>query len=127
MCLLLIAAVPLMAADRVAYCKDARELASITEQLPGYVISSDADTPAQLIPPMKLRAHGLLGASHGFPVCIAVVVDESGKALDAAAYTPKRVALSKRERATLLAQHFTPALQDGIAVKSIFLITVRGN
>lgn len=104
------------------FCQEARELRSITSQLPDYPLSSDLDVSAAVVGPLKLKPFALLSAAKGQPVCIAVVVSESGVVQDAAAYSPKRVALSKQERGQLLSTTYTPARQAGVPTKSIVLI-----
>lgn len=106
------------------FCKGAKELRTITSQLPDYPLSSDLDTSAGVVGPLKLKPFGLLSAAKGQPVCIAVVVSETGVVQDAAAYFPKRVALSKLEREQLLSTPYTPAKQAGVPTKSIVLIKV---
>ena len=124
---LLCMTLPSVAAGPSKYCEEAKGLATVTEQLPGYVLSSEARTPAKLTSPMNLKPFGLLKASRGLPVCIAVVVDASGAVLDAAAYSPKRTALSRQERKILLAQKYTPAQGENGAVKSIVLMKVSSD
>ena len=104
------------------FCERSKSLSSITKQLPDYVLSWKADTPVVVYPPLKFSAINLLLAARGQPVCIAVGVGEAGEALDAAAYFPKRLALSKTERQELLAIKFQPATQDGKPIKSIMVM-----
>jgi hypothetical protein len=104
------------------FCEEAKELKTITSQLPGYVLSWEAESPAVVVPPLKLDPRGLLKAARGESVCVAVVISETGEALDAAAYYPKRIALSKAERKQVLANTFEPAKQAGIPVKSIIVV-----
>ena len=119
---------PLLAAEPKAienpdrFCEDAKELASITAQLPDYELSWKADTPVVVLPPLKFDVRGILSAARGQPVCVAVVISETGAALDAAAYFPKRVALSKNERNQVLANKFKPATQAGVPIKSIMVM-----
>jgi len=111
---------PIANPDR--FCEDAKELASITSQLPDYALSWNADTPVVVVPPLKFNPHRVLAAARGQPVCVAVVVSETGMALDAAAYFPKRVALSKSERKQVLANTFRPAKQAGTPIRSILVM-----
>jgi hypothetical protein len=118
----LIAAEPKPIENPDRFCEDAKELASITAQLPDYALSWQADTPVVVLPPLKFDPRAVLSAARGQPVCIAVVIDESGAALDAAAYFPKRVALSKNERKQVLANQFQPATHAGVPIKSIMVM-----
>ena len=104
------------------YCKDVSGLSDVTSQLPDYSLSSDLDTSAAVIGRMKFRPFGLLSAARGQPVCIAVVVSETGVVQDAAVYSPQSVALSREERKQLLSTRYTPAMQGGVPTKSIVLI-----
>ena len=127
LCIALPVAAAPAAAGSTKYCQEAKELTSVTEQLPGYILSSDAKVPAKLETPMSLRPQGLLKASRGAPVCIAVVVDASGAVLDATAYSPKRVKLSRQERNNLLAMKFSPTQGENGAVKSILVFEIRAD
>ena len=118
----LIAAEPKPIENPDRFCEDAKELASITTQLPDYALSWQADTPVVVVPPLKFDVRGVLTAARGQPVCVAVVVNEAGAALDAAAYFPKRVALSKNERKQVLANKFQPATKAGAPIKSIMVM-----
>ena len=111
---------PLANPDR--FCEEARELKSITSQLPDYALSWEAESPVVVLRPLKFDPRRLLRDARGQPVCIAVVVDESGVALDAAAYFPKRLALSKSERSQVLAIKFEPAKQSGLPIRSIMVM-----
>jgi len=104
------------------FCQDAAELSNITSQLPDYPLSSSLDTSAGAVGPMTFRPFGVLSAARGQPVCIALVVSETGVVQDAAAYFPKRVALSRPERKQLMSTRYKPAMQGGIPVKSIVLM-----
>ena len=104
------------------FCQERKELSSITSQLPDYPLASSLETSAAVAGPMKFKPFGILQAARGQPVCIAIVVDESGVVQDAAAYYPKRVLLSKLEREQLLAIPYTPAKQAGVPTKSIVLM-----
>ena len=104
------------------FCEKAKELATITSQLPDYMLSTQADVPAKLLPSLAFRPTAVLKAAGGQPVCIAVVVSESGTVLDASVYFPKRVSLSKGERLAILAGKYTPATQSGTPIKSIVLM-----
>jgi len=104
------------------FCQEAKGLSDITSQLPDYPLSSSVDTSAAVVGPMTFRPFGLLSAARGQPVCIAVVLSETGIVQDAAAYFPKHVALSKVERKQLLSTRYTPAMQGGVATKSIVLM-----
>ena len=108
---------PIANPDR--FCEDAKELKSITAQLPGYVLSWEAESPVVVLPPLKVDVRELLRAARGQPVCIAVVISETGVALDAAVYFPKRLAFSRAERKQVLANAFEPAKQAGVPTKSI--------
>ena len=104
------------------FCEDAEELSTITSQLPDYALSSKLDTSAGIVGQNKFRPFGVLSAARGQPVCIAIVVSELGVVQDAAAYFPKRVALSRLERKQLMTTKYKPALQGGIPTKSIVLM-----
>lgn len=104
------------------FCESARELATITSQLPDYRISSDLAVGAKLNGKLNFSPNELLKLSRGNPVCIAVVVSEAGMVQDAAVYYPKKVALSQKERDRLLAQSYSPARENGAPVKSIVIM-----
>jgi len=104
------------------FCQEAKGLSNITSQLPDYPLSSNVETSAAVVGPMTFKPFELLSAARGQPVCIAVVVSETGIVQDAAVYFPKRVALSKVERNQLLAIRYTPAMQSGVPTKSIVLM-----
>ena|SRR6478672_7800646 len=116
---------PISNPDR--FCQDAKELAMITSQLPDYVLSEQVETSASVVPPLKFKPMGVLSAARGQPVCIAVVVSETGVVQDAAVYFPKRVALSREERRQLLSNTYLPAKQAGQAVKSIVIMKAWSN
>ena len=119
----LIAAEPKPIQNPDRFCENAKELASITSQIPGYALSWEAETPVVVVPPLVFKnVRRLLSSAHGQPVCVAVVVSETGEALDAAAYFPKRVALTKDERKEVLANSFQPATQAGKPVRSIMVM-----
>ncbi len=118
---------PVLSADHMQMCKEAKELALITEQVPDHKLSSELETAAKLIPPMLFKPFGVLSASRGSPVCIAVVVSETGAVQDAAAYYPKRVALSSSERRLLLKQKYSPAMQGDKPVSSIVILTASSD
>ena len=118
----LAAAEPKPIANPDRFCEDTKELKSITSQLPDYVLSWEAESPVVVVPPLKFEVAGLLKAARGQPVCVAVVISETGAALDAAAYFPKRIALSKVERKQVLANTFEPAKQAGAPIKSIMVM-----
>ena len=113
---------PKPASNPDRFCEEAKELATITTQLPGYTLSSQLETPASIVLPLKFRPFGILSAARGQPVCIAVVVSEAGVVQDAAVYFPKRVALSRDERKQLLSNTYTPAKQAGQPIKSIVIL-----
>ena len=121
-CILWTLASPALAGNPDRFCEEAKELSSITSQLPGYKLSSELATPAAVVPPLRFKPFGILSAARGLPVCIAVVVSETGGVLDAAAYYPKRVKLSKRERDSLLLHTYTPAKHGGVPVRSIVVM-----
>jgi len=104
------------------YCKEAKGLATVTSQLPDYKLSSELDSPAKQLPPMTFKPFGILSAARGQPVCIAVVVSNSGVVQDVAAYSPTHVALSRSERKQLLSHKYVPAQQAGQPVQSIVLM-----
>jgi len=104
------------------FCENAKELATITSQLPGYNLSFNSATGAKLKGTLKFDPRELLRHSHGDPVCIAVIVSEAGDVQDAAVYYPKKLALSQKERKQLLALSYDPAQEDGAAVKSIVVM-----
>ena len=104
------------------FCENAKELASITSQLPEYKLSSDLADGAELVTPLKFDPRGLLSAARGNSVCIAVFVSESGVVQDAAVYYPKKLALSKKEREQLLALAYSPAKENGQPIKSIVVM-----
>jgi len=104
------------------FCENAKELASVTSQLPDYKLSSDLADGAELVTPLKFDPRGLLSAARGDSVCIAVVVSESGAVQDAATYYPKKLALSKKEREQLLALTYSPAKENGQPIKSIVVM-----
>lgn len=106
------------------YCKDVTGLDDVLSRLPDYSLSSNFDTSATVVGPMKLRPFDLLSAARGQPVCIAIAVSETGVVLDAAVYSPKRVTLPWEERRQLLSTRYTPAMQDGVPTKSIVLMKV---
>ena len=109
------------------FCKTAKELATVTSQLPDYKLSSELETPAKQLPPFTFKPFGILSAARGQPVCIALVVNATGAVQDAAAYFPKRVALSKSERKQLLSHKFIPARQAGQPIQSIVLMKAWSN
>ena len=104
------------------FCEDAKELKAITSQLPDYPLSWEMESPVVVLPPLKFDPRAVLSAARGQPVCVAVVIDETGVALDAAAYFPRRVALTKNERKEVLANKFLPAKQAGVPVRSIMVM-----
>jgi len=114
--------IPAFAANPDRFCEEAKELTSITKQLPDYQLSWELETPAAVVLPLRFKPFWVLSAARGQPVCIALVVSETGRVRDAAAYYPKRVALSKKERDSLLSQPYTPAKQGGVSVKSIVVM-----
>mgnify|MGYP001308258671 CR=1 FL=1 len=116
------AAEPKPIANPDQFCEKARELKSITSQLPDYALSWEAESPVVVLPPLKFNPVRLLKAAHGQPVCIAVVVDETGIALDASVYFPKRFALTKIERSQVLANKFEPAKKSGLPIRSIMVM-----
>ena len=118
----LAAAEPTPIANPDRFCEDAKELKSITAQLPDYALSWEAESPVVVLPPLKFNAGQLLKAAHGQPVCVAVVISETGAALDAAVYFPRRLALSKAERRQVLANSFEPAKQAGLPIRSIMVM-----
>ena len=81
-----------------------------------------AETPAFALPPFKFNARGVLFASRGRPVCVAIIVNETGTALDATVYLPKLLGLSRVERSQILTNKFEPAKQAGIPVNSIVVM-----
>ena len=106
--------------DPNSYCQNATELASITEQVPEYKPSWSLETPASLASPLRFDPSRLLSKARGLPVCIALLISESGDVVDAGTYHPKRVALTSRERDYWLSLKFMPAKQGGVPVKSLF-------
>jgi|SRR6478672_1384317 len=116
------AAEPKPIANPDKFCEEARQLKSITSQLPDYALSWEAESPVVVLPPLKFSPVRLLKAANGQPVCIAVVVDEKGIALDASVYFPKRFALTKTERSQVLANKFEPAKQSGVPIRSIMVM-----
>ena len=104
------------------FCENAKELATITDQLPDYKLSSDLASGATLNGKLKFDPRELLRQARGQSVCIAVVVSETGAVQDAAVYYPKTLALSQKERNQLLAQSYAPAQENGEPVKSIVVM-----
>jgi hypothetical protein len=119
---LLLASTNALAAGKDETCYSEARIAPVTNQLPGYALSSKADTPATLASPFSFKPGALLAAARGLPVCIALVVDETGSVLDAAVFYPKRVALSKQEKANLLQQKYQPARVADSPVRSIVIM-----
>src|SRR6478672_4053234 len=104
------------------FCEDARELATITSQLPDYKLSSDLAVGAKLKGKLKFDPRELLSQARGNSVCIALVVSKAGEVQDAAVYYPKKLLLSQKERIQLLAHSYSPAMENGEAVDSIVVM-----
>ena len=117
----LLASFSAFAGDDLRVCEEAREFASITSQIPDYLPPSKTDTPAGVLSG-KFSPTDLIRAAHSSYVCVAIGVDETGRVQDAAVFFPKRVALSKSERASLMSYSFSPAVVAGKPVKSITLL-----
>ena len=111
---------PAYAEDANSYCQNATELASITGQVPEYKPSWSLETPASLASPLHFDPSRLLSKARGLPVCVALLISESGDVVDAGVYYPKRVALTSRERDYWLSLKFTPAKEGGVPAKSLF-------
>lgn len=128
---LLLAAAPAMAGEPpsaadAGFCQQVPAFAGLKAKFEGYAAPADVDRPPMFDAPFHLAAGDEVTfmAKRG-AVCIAVAVDETGKAIDAAAYSPAHLRLSRAERRTLLSASFAPALKDGAPVKGLFLLPLR--
>ena len=105
-----------LAENPVDTCKSAPEFPAV---FPDHQTSPD--TPAKYLSgtPIFIRSQ-----RPDSTVCVALSVDETGVPEDVFVLSPPTLSLSKRERNTLLAHRFSPALVDGKPVKSIEIIRV---
>ena len=110
--------------SRIGKCESRPEFESIRQQAPDFIPAYAADVAATTKGALRFKTmFRVLNSAKGFPVCIAVLVDDNGRALDAAAYYPKRVGLLPKERSELLSNEFTPSISNEKPVKSILVIT----
>ena len=97
-------------------CEQAPELATLFLDY-----KTQADTPAKRLSGAAIFIRSQKPATSA---CVALAIDETGVPQDASVFLPPGISLSKRERKTLLAHRFSPALSGGKPVKSIDWIMV---
>ena len=107
---------PVLAQNPMHVCQQAPELATL---FPDYKIQ--ADTPAKRLSGAAISIRSQKPATSA---CVALAIDETGVPQDVSVFLPPGISLSKRERKTLLAHRFSPALSGGKPVRSIELIAL---
>ena len=110
----------------ITSCEKAPYLAKVREQLPSYVLGSEATIPPKIKHKSKFKPGRLLQGG-GDLVCVIMAVNAAGKILDAIVIYPTSVALTPQQREVILAFEMTPAELNGVPVDSLSVMSIKSN
>ena len=110
----------------ITSCEKAPYLAKVREQLPSYILDSEATTPSKNKNKLKFKPGRLLQGAGGL-VCVIMAVNSAGKVQDAIVIYPASVALTPQQREEILAFEMTPAELNGVPVDSLSMMSITSN
>ena len=110
----------------ITSCDEAPQLADVRAQFPRHILASEATSPPKIKRHSDFSPHRLL-RDVGSPVCIVMVVDSSGKVVDAKVVYPSSVLLTRQERKAIMSVRMTPAEVDGAPQSSLSIMSLTGH